>query len=92
MALPTKHAVLSLGEAAAAAWRPGPATFFTSFPPLASLCLTYMDNMALRAVRALLVSFWEGWKQDKLLKYQLIPHRGADNHISSTVLAAIMGK
>lgn len=35
---------------------------------------------------------WEGWKQDRLFKYQLFPHGGADNHISSTVLAAIMGK
>lgn len=51
-----------------------------------------MDNMALRAVPALLVSFWEGWKQGGLLKYQLIPHRGADKHISSIVTAAIMGK
>lgn len=91
MALPTKHAVLPLGEAVSA-WRPGPAAFFTSFPPLVSSCLTYMDNTALRAVRALLGSFWEGWKQGRLFKHQLIPHRGADNHISSTVIAAIMGK
>lgn len=87
MAFPTKHAALPLGEAVSA-W----SHFFHLLFPLASLCLTYLGNMALRAGTALVASFWEGWEQRRLLKYQLIPLRGADNHISSIVLAAIMGK
>lgn len=66
--------------------------FLTSLSLLASLCPAYMDSMALRAVAALLLSFWEGWQQGRLSAYTLIPRTAADNHISSIVIAAIMGK